>query len=248
MDEKINLNSSTTDLEANNILLEKLKQLRELRQKGLLSSVELKANPLSLESQTQNSVTNSMPDSILSLSNSGLFNNPHPALLNQRNTLPLTTWTHGEDLFLFGCVPKCFVTEPEMSTFKGQDMPQQQLVPSSVSTNSRPLKRKRDKNNEPKRLSTTTATSLKQKRTKWTTADLITLWKSISIHGNEWQKVRICLTKRTYHQVKDKGKRLLHERGWKTGRSKVQNDLACEKAKEIARAVLSSSEFNTPLE
>jgi len=73
----------------------------------------------------------------------------------------------------------------------------------------------------------------KQTRTKWTHVDLITMWDSISKYGNEWQKVKQTLNHRSYHQVKDKGKRLLHEQGWETGRTKASNDKACEAAKRI---------------
>lgn len=78
----------------------------------------------------------------------------------------------------------------------------------------------------------------KQRRNKWTEDDLLILWENIEKYGNEWQKVKEKLTGRTYHQVKDKGKRMLHEQGWETGRSKIHNDIACEKAKIIATRML----------
>mmetsp|Transcript_9509 Transcript_9509/g.10835 ORF Transcript_9509/g.10835 Transcript_9509/m.10835 type:complete len:270 (-) Transcript_9509:241-1050(-) len=79
----------------------------------------------------------------------------------------------------------------------------------------------------------------KQRRIKWSDEEITYLWTGIKKHGNEWRQIKNLLPKRTYHQVKDKGRRLLQQEFWKTGRSKLAADGACEFAKEIADAVLS---------
>lgn len=78
----------------------------------------------------------------------------------------------------------------------------------------------------------------KQRRVKWSDEEIRSLWVGIKEHGNEWREIQDALPKRTYHQVKDKGRRLLQQEFWKTGRSKLQADGACGVAKEIAASVL----------
>mmetsp|Transcript_12130 Transcript_12130/g.15080 ORF Transcript_12130/g.15080 Transcript_12130/m.15080 type:complete len:237 (+) Transcript_12130:359-1069(+) len=78
----------------------------------------------------------------------------------------------------------------------------------------------------------------KQRRIKWSDEEIRDLWKGIQEYGNEWREIKNLLPKRTYHQVKDKGRRLLQQEFWKTGRSKLAADGACEFAKDIAEAVL----------
>jgi len=78
----------------------------------------------------------------------------------------------------------------------------------------------------------------KQRRVKWSDEEIRSLWVGIKENGNEWREIQGALPKRTYHQVKDKGRRLLQQEFWKTGRSKLQADGACGVAKEIAASVL----------
>ena len=78
----------------------------------------------------------------------------------------------------------------------------------------------------------------KQRRTRWLSTELETLWKGILLHGNRWYEVKNNLPGRTYYQVKDKGRRLLYMHGWKTGRLKNDNNGAYEDAKAIAREML----------
>ena len=79
-------------------------------------------------------------------------------------------------------------------------------------------------------------------RIKWSQAEIRTLWRMIAIHGNEWRQVQKPLKGRTYHQVKDKGRRLLQQQLWKTGRTKVVADGAHKTAKTIALQVLKKYE------
>lgn len=178
-------------------------------------------------------------------------------------TLPPWAPTTSED-FLFG-INKCYLPGinynaplpsqtpllPTLNTMETQrriqEIPKLRRSSSSVTTRTKTRKRSAvhldasaENVNKSRRISVRSGSATKQKRTKWTSNDLAILWESISVHGNEWQKVKTSLTGRTYHQVKDKGKRLLHEKGWETGRSKIQNDLACERAKIIALNVLTT--------
>lgn len=79
-------------------------------------------------------------------------------------------------------------------------------------------------------------------RIKWSQAEIRTLWRMIAVHGNEWRQVQKPLKGRTYHQVKDKGRRLLQQQLWKTGRTKVVADGAHKTAKTIAMQVLKKYE------
>lgn len=82
----------------------------------------------------------------------------------------------------------------------------------------------------------------KQRRTRWLSTELETLWKGILLHGNRWYEVKNKLPGRTYYQVKDKGRRLLYTHGWKTGRLKNDNNGAYEDAKAIARLMLAGDD------
>ena len=81
----------------------------------------------------------------------------------------------------------------------------------------------------------------KRRRTKWHDEDTQTLWEGIMRYGNNWSEIKNMLPGRTYYQVKDKGRRLLHHKGWKTGRSKNDACGAGEYAKNIAKSMLSNS-------
>lgn len=79
----------------------------------------------------------------------------------------------------------------------------------------------------------------KQRRLKWVDAEIETLWTGIYTYGNEWREIQKTLPGRTYHQVKDKGRRLLHKCGWSTGRTKSYSEGAKTEAKVIAGEELS---------
>ena len=81
----------------------------------------------------------------------------------------------------------------------------------------------------------------KRRRTKWHDDDTKTLWEGILRYGNNWSEIKNMLPGRTYYQVKDKGRRLLHHKGWKTGRSKNDACGAGEYAKNIAKSMLANS-------
>lgn len=252
-----------------NAVLEKLEQLRQLRQtNGLLSSMGAQ--------QVYNPVTMNQPGSSLGLLTSLAakfpVNGPNGNLLAGSNgnspatplptdprlnlptdpRLSLPNWSSNEELFYLSALPKLYLPNyqqlqqvanpslPNLTSHQGLSLTNAYKIPQL--DRERPLLAVRKTPIASKRKTTASGRVeiKKQKRTKWTESDLIILWESISHHGNEWQKVKTSLTGRTYHQVKDKGKRLLHEQGWETGRSKVQNDLACERAKVIAVKVLSS--------
>lgn len=74
----------------------------------------------------------------------------------------------------------------------------------------------------------------KQRRLKWVDSEIETLWRGIYTFGNEWREIQKTLPGRTYHQVKDKGRRLLHKCGWSTGRTKSYSEGAKTEAKSIA--------------
>eukprot|EP00924_Labyrinthula_sp_SR-Ha-C_P004950 snap_masked-scaffold_1-processed-gene-16.53-mRNA-1 protein AED:1.00 eAED:1.00 QI:0/-1/0/0/-1/1/1/0/273 len=78
----------------------------------------------------------------------------------------------------------------------------------------------------------------RQKRLKWSDDDLLALWKSISEHGNEWKEVAKAVTSRSYHQVKDKGRRLLRAEQWSTGKTKRDSRDARGVAMSIASEVI----------
>lgn len=77
-----------------------------------------------------------------------------------------------------------------------------------------------------------------KRRVKWTSDELLMLWKGILREGNNWKEISKVLTSRSYFQIKDKGRRLLFMRGWTTGRNKNDTDEGNLKAKAIARVAL----------
>lgn len=84
-----------------------------------------------------------------------------------------------------------------------------------------------------------TFTSFTQKkRQKWSKEELKVLWTSIAMHGNNWSLVNDIMTSRSYYQIKDKGRRVLYEHGWTTGRNKQESELANRDAREIARKLV----------
>lgn len=78
----------------------------------------------------------------------------------------------------------------------------------------------------------------KQRRTKWTSEEVHTLWQGIMLHGNNWSIIKDSLPSRTYYQIKDKGRRILYNQGWKTGRTKKDAGGASDDAKIIAQGIL----------
>lgn len=82
-----------------------------------------------------------------------------------------------------------------------------------------------------------------KKRQKWLKSELKVLWTSIAIHGNNWSLVNDILTSRSYYQIKDKGRRVLYEHGWVTGRNKKDAELANVAAKEIAEKVMKQNNW-----
>lgn len=83
-----------------------------------------------------------------------------------------------------------------------------------------------------------------KKRQKWLKSELKVLWTSIAIHGNNWSLVNDILTSRSYYQIKDKGRRVLYEHGWVTGRNKKDAELANIAAKEIAEKVMKQNNWS----
>lgn len=77
-----------------------------------------------------------------------------------------------------------------------------------------------------------------KKRFKWSAHELNVLWTSIASHGNNWSLINDILTSRSYYQIKDKGRRVLYEHGWTTGRNKRESEIANRQAKEIAQKYL----------
>lgn len=86
----------------------------------------------------------------------------------------------------------------------------------------------------------------KQRRVKWSDIDIYTLWKTIEQKGNEWREIHTCLPTRTYHQVKDKGRRLLQQERWTTGRTKNDSESASLVAQEIASNVVKRMSTKDP--
>lgn len=80
----------------------------------------------------------------------------------------------------------------------------------------------------------------KAHRSKWADKDILTLWQGIHKHGSEWRVIRELFPGRTYDQIKDKGRRLLQQKRWKSGRTKALSDDASRGAKQIALTVLQS--------
>lgn len=78
----------------------------------------------------------------------------------------------------------------------------------------------------------------RQRRLKWSVTELFQLWSGIREHGNEWREVEKNVKNRTYHQIKDKGRRLLQTESWVTGKTKKDTESAKQVAKDIAQEVL----------
>lgn len=78
----------------------------------------------------------------------------------------------------------------------------------------------------------------RKKRKKWSNEELKLLWTGILQHGNDWKYVAKYLTERNYSQVKDKGRRLLQEKEWISGRKVQIVSDAKQSAKTIAFRVL----------
>lgn len=74
----------------------------------------------------------------------------------------------------------------------------------------------------------------RKKRMKWSHEELSRLWSGIALYGNEWREVQRYVACRSYPQVKDKGRRLLQQENWKTGKTKKDTDVAKRTAKTIA--------------
>ena len=88
------------------------------------------------------------------------------------------------------------------------------------------------------RLSTVTAAP---RSSRWTKGEIRALWKSIATFGNDWVTIASMCKRRTYVQVKDKARRCLLSKGWKTGKTKAETKIGCLRAKEIANSVLTTS-------
>mmetsp|Transcript_1212 Transcript_1212/g.1434 ORF Transcript_1212/g.1434 Transcript_1212/m.1434 type:complete len:252 (-) Transcript_1212:221-976(-) len=83
----------------------------------------------------------------------------------------------------------------------------------------------------------------KHTRVKWKDEDILQLWKAISESGSVWGTIRKSYFEgRTYDQVKDKGRRMLQNNNWLTGRNKDMKEESSEKAKAIARKILKELE------
>lgn len=78
----------------------------------------------------------------------------------------------------------------------------------------------------------------RQRRLKWSVTELYQLWSGIREHGNEWREIENSVENRTYHQIKDKGRRLLQTERWVTGKTKKDTENAKQVAKDIAQEVL----------
>uniref|UniRef100_A0A7S3PNU3 Myb-like domain-containing protein n=1 Tax=Aplanochytrium stocchinoi TaxID=215587 RepID=A0A7S3PNU3_9STRA len=79
-----------------------------------------------------------------------------------------------------------------------------------------------------------TLAQAKQKRIRWTDAEVDALWSGIEKYGNNWRAInQNCLPLRTYYQVKDKGRRCLTSNGWISGLPDT-NEASFE-AKRIAK-------------
>lgn len=78
----------------------------------------------------------------------------------------------------------------------------------------------------------------KAPRSKWNESEILTLWKGIFQYGSEWREIRNLFPNRSYDQIKDKGRRLLQQQRWQSGRTKIISNDASNGAKQIARIVL----------
>lgn len=79
-------------------------------------------------------------------------------------------------------------------------------------------------------------------RMKWKRNELLKLWSGIALYGNEWREVQKHVGCRTYSQVKDKGRRLLQNENWKTGKKKNDADEGKLAAKRIAKRKLKAKQ------
>lgn len=80
-----------------------------------------------------------------------------------------------------------------------------------------------------------TTVSDKQKRSRWTEAEIRALWKGIEEFGNTWRAIREkYLPDRTYYQTKDKGRRLLAAKGWVSSQEKKESRESFESAQKLA--------------
>jgi len=80
-----------------------------------------------------------------------------------------------------------------------------------------------------------TTVSDKQKRSRWTEAEIRALWKGIEEFGNTWRAIREkYLPGRTYYQTKDKGRRLLAARGWVSSQERKESRESFESAQKLA--------------
>lgn len=71
-----------------------------------------------------------------------------------------------------------------------------------------------------------------QKRTRWTPEEILAIWAGVEEYGNNWRQINAqYVPKRKYHQLKDKGRRLLAVEGWETG------NRDCEAASKQAKAI-----------
>jgi len=74
-----------------------------------------------------------------------------------------------------------------------------------------------------------------QKRTRWTNEEILAIWAGVEKYGNNWKQInKEYVPKRKYHQVKDKGRRLLVVKGWETDNRDCEG--ASRQAKTIATA------------
>ena len=87
----------------------------------------------------------------------------------------------------------------------------------------------------------TGSTELAPKGSRWTKEEIRVLWESIATFGNDWVTISDLCKRRSYEQVKDKARRCLLSKGWKTGKTKAETKIAGLRAKEIASSVLSKS-------
>lgn len=80
-----------------------------------------------------------------------------------------------------------------------------------------------------------TTVSDKQKRSRWTEAEIRALWKGIEEFGNTWREIREkYLPDRTYYQTKDKGRRLLAAKGWVSSQERKESRESFESAQKLA--------------
>jgi len=75
-------------------------------------------------------------------------------------------------------------------------------------------------------------------KTRWVSDEVHSLWLGMEEHGCNWCKIREkFLPKRTYYQVKDKGRRLLASEGWDSRSFQNNSVSASLAAKEVSGKV-----------